>query len=496
MAEKVAIGNINGRSAYQVAVDGGFSGTEAEWLDSLKGDVTPELEAARVAAVGAAEEAADHAAAVQAVTATNDGIMAAVAADEESEFGGQLRNTIAEGIANADISGEVVATGDARYARGLNVTNLAGLRRWEVALADAENSNAVITVMGDSITWGVGSDGNALGDQPGAWDAFRSFAWPVQLRKMLARRTGIPVAENFIGITSGWDYATIAGTASSSPSIGPFGGYTVGGAGGRSLDGSGSTVTIPATKSGTFTDLDVWIWGTGSGVSNPRKPGVSVDAGLQIAAASTPAADFHRLTVSGLADSTHEIVISGFSTSGSGLSYVSHVVTRYSRGIVVNRVGRSGATMQDASGGTQADTARARAIKASVMPGFTNLLIISLGTNDHGAQVPIADYKSRMQEVITEAVNGGACVLLLGEAPAANGSSTTITENAYRNAMRELALANTHVAFTDTRDLFGGRTAAFGEGLFPTSSTVHPSRRGHGLIARSLFELLTQARMS
>ena len=29
---------INGKSAYQLAVDGGFTGTEAEWIVSLKGE--------------------------------------------------------------------------------------------------------------------------------------------------------------------------------------------------------------------------------------------------------------------------------------------------------------------------------------------------------------------------------------------------------------------------------------------------------------------------
>lgn len=33
-----ALGNIqNGKSAYQIAVDNGFSGTETEWLASLRG---------------------------------------------------------------------------------------------------------------------------------------------------------------------------------------------------------------------------------------------------------------------------------------------------------------------------------------------------------------------------------------------------------------------------------------------------------------------------
>lgn len=31
------IGNVNGKSAYEIAVKNGFEGTEQEWLDSLKG---------------------------------------------------------------------------------------------------------------------------------------------------------------------------------------------------------------------------------------------------------------------------------------------------------------------------------------------------------------------------------------------------------------------------------------------------------------------------
>ena len=36
--EKLNSGQLNGKSAYEIAVDDGFTGTEAEWLESLKGD--------------------------------------------------------------------------------------------------------------------------------------------------------------------------------------------------------------------------------------------------------------------------------------------------------------------------------------------------------------------------------------------------------------------------------------------------------------------------
>lgn len=39
--EFVEVPTIRGRSAYQVAVDNGFDGTEAEWLETLKGPIGP-----------------------------------------------------------------------------------------------------------------------------------------------------------------------------------------------------------------------------------------------------------------------------------------------------------------------------------------------------------------------------------------------------------------------------------------------------------------------
>lgn len=40
-----ATADIDGRSAYQIAVDAGFSGTESQWLASLKGEVGEQGEA-------------------------------------------------------------------------------------------------------------------------------------------------------------------------------------------------------------------------------------------------------------------------------------------------------------------------------------------------------------------------------------------------------------------------------------------------------------------
>lgn len=38
--DKKVAGNLTGKSAYQIAVDNGFEGTEQEWLESLKSVLT------------------------------------------------------------------------------------------------------------------------------------------------------------------------------------------------------------------------------------------------------------------------------------------------------------------------------------------------------------------------------------------------------------------------------------------------------------------------
>ena len=42
LLESLGIDGINGKSAYQVAIDNGFVGTQAQWLDSLVGSSTYE----------------------------------------------------------------------------------------------------------------------------------------------------------------------------------------------------------------------------------------------------------------------------------------------------------------------------------------------------------------------------------------------------------------------------------------------------------------------
>ncbi|AWZ25636.1 hypothetical protein CEJ39_16970 [Rhodococcus pyridinivorans] len=132
---------------------------------------------------------------------------------------------------------------------------------------------------------------------------------------------------------------------------------------------------------------------------------------------------------------------------------------------------------------------KTRLLQSTIMPGITDLLIVALGTNDQSQQVPLAEYRARLQDMIDTQVGGSGCVLLLGEPPA-SAPTGTLTEQNYRDTMKALAQDNTHVAFTDMRDLYGPHAEAFGMGLYPTNATVHPSAKGAGVMANAVAELL------
>ncbi|NKT77241.1 hypothetical protein GS882_03265 [Rhodococcus hoagii] len=362
----------------------------------------------------------------------------------------------------------------------LRVTNLEGLQRWADARGNALIRPVSISALGDSITWGVGSDDTANTTDE---DVMRQRSWCVQLRKRLNLTWGAQDANGWMGLRPAFASGALTSGATASASIGPYGSFS---GGGVSITPGGTVSWPTSSKLGAFTEIDVWYWGSDAAVTTPREPLVTIDG----TARNSPTADsatgsLRKVTVTGLADTAHEVVLS---TAG-GTCYLFGVTVRRSpSGFVVNRVAKSGATTNDICG-TQTGAARTRNIDAALLD--SDLLILALGTNDQGSQVALDKYKANLQEVIDRQVARGGCVLLIGEPPRAVPTGE-ITENQYRDAMRSLAGgSNPHVAYTDWRDFFGDGAEAFHRGLFPTYNTVHPSAKGHGVIANAMYELLT-----
>lgn len=83
-----AIQGPQGKSAYEVAVDNGFQGTEKEWLDSLKAPATEAAKAANEAA-SAANSAASRA--ESAVQAANEALQSAQVTEDRIESAEAMR---------------------------------------------------------------------------------------------------------------------------------------------------------------------------------------------------------------------------------------------------------------------------------------------------------------------------------------------------------------------------------------------------------------------
>lgn len=364
------------------------------------------------------------------------------------------------------------------------VHNGAALKGARMAFAESRYRPFTITVVGDSITWGVGSDGNPEQITPldaTQQAAYRQFAWPVQVAANLNASLNLTSTEGWVGASNGWSYSTVTGTAGLSDSLGPFGGFAAGGGGGRSIAGTANSVNYPKDRTRAFTEVDVWYFGTGLGANNPTDPTVEIDGVVSHTSTATVAAGgLMKVTVTGLTDVPHDITVKG--AAGGRTVFHPGVTLRRGNGVVVNRIGRPGATALHATGSAQTGNARSRVIQSAVMPGTTDLLVVALGTNDESQQVPVADFQTRVQELVNNA--GSASVLLLGGPPSRfNGA---IPASAYRDVMKGISGA----AFLDVQDVFGPRAEAESLGLFASPTTVHPSRRGAAVIAKAVTDLL------
>jgi hypothetical protein len=393
----------------------------------------------------------------------------------------ELNGTIADGVV---AEAPPVAQAQSRRILGGRLYNGAKLSRFALARAREDVTPSVVTCLTHSIGWGIGSD-DVNGGMVDPNGLYRENAWPVILRKLFALERGQAPAQNFLGLYPAYGVASLSSSPAPtfSTSLGPFDSYTSSGYayGGYNLYTAGlASITIPSLKAGRFTAIDVLYWGSDSGVTNPVRPKVTIDGVVSDAGTTTVVGgNLNRLRITGLTDAAHEVILGhpGGSTNGC---YVFGVVTHRGSGVIVNRIGAPGAKAYDVAGAA-AGTGRSRNLDASVLAGYSNLVIIELDTNDVGAQTAISTWKTQMQEIITRAVNAGASVLLVASPPMNAGETMTIPESAYRTAMLELSDANAHTAYWDGSGVIGDRTQAVADGLYPPAAptTVHFGTAGH-----------------
>ena len=366
------------------------------------------------------------------------------------------------------------------------VRNRAKLARFETALAT--KARPVITVVGNSISWGVGSDGTGT-TTTGFYETYRQNAWPVLLRKMFAARQGVQPCENFIGAAGLFTYVSNP-TNGAAPygSTGPFGSMTgVGGSGGGvHLPSASATIDIAAARTGVFTELDVIFPGSAAGATG-RIPRVLIDDVEVLAGGGTSTANIEVITITGLSESSHKITLQGAGSSGD--THVTGVVTRRSSGVIVNRIAVPGAKASDVIGASAGfnTTQQHRVMDAAVLAGYSDLVILQFTANEVYGQVSLSSYQSDVQAIVDRATTAGACVLLLADPMVTNEETNyAIKGSQYRAVLQAISDATAHVSYADQNAIFGDRASGEAMGMWP-SGTVHPALEGHRRMADFVF---------
>ena len=364
------------------------------------------------------------------------------------------------------------------------IYNPQGLRRWAAALSNVDTVVPTIWCAGDSLVWGTGFDGtNNNTDEAGAIVK----SWPGRLQQLFARHFGNDCGYIGAGSVATDSRVTLVNATSASTSIGALG-KTV------TSTGSGSvTFAVPAC-----TDLDIIYMSANAENGQPTSGNFAyeVDSGGEVAQGGAEAFAYRVKAVTGLTKTTHTVAFRGKNTN---LAFCAGLRYKSTPGVVVGRFGRPGWTSSDILGlapqNPLSAAGQARVLKAFGM-GSPNLVIILLGYNDWGQQevsgylTTPAVYKTNIQAMVTEVVNAGGCVLLVGnpDSPSVSTPGPAAWTD-YWKAAKEVADENDHVSQVLMSDINGTYTEALALGL-TNSGSVHQSAKGYAHFARGLFNLL------
>lgn len=363
------------------------------------------------------------------------------------------------------------------------VRNRSKLARFETALAT--KACPVITVVGNSISHGVGADGTGSTTN-GFYEPYRQYAWPVLLRKLFAARAGVQPCENFIALSTLFYYVSNpTNSAANYNTVGPFGSMGSGSGGGLYLPSDTATIDIAAARTGVFTELDVILFGTTAGVTG-RIPRVLIDDVEVLAGGGTSATNLTVVPITGLSEAAHKITLQGAGGSGN---YVTGVVTRRSSGVVVNRIAVPGAKASDVIGAGSGynSTQQNRQMDAATLAGYSDLVIIQFTANEIYQQVSLASFQSDLNAIIGRVTAAGGCVLLLGDPQVINEDTAyAIKGSQYRAVLQAISDGNQYVAYADHAAIFGDRANGEAMGMWP-SGTVHPALEGHRRMADFVF---------
>jgi lysophospholipase L1-like esterase len=370
-----------------------------------------------------------------------------------------------------------------------------GLRRARRALDDAQFSPMSVMCIGDSISDGWGSDNPSVNypsttsaSAPSAVNA-ELYSYPSQLRNLFASRF-VGRGVNPAGfLHAKHNLATLSGGGSPGEQQGLHGNKAI------YLNGGGSSLTfaLPAC-----TAVDVLYWEA----SSSQDLVITIDGGtpttithLSGTGVNTGTGTYKWASVTGLSNATHSVVLT------SGLIVICGIRYHSGYGVAVGRMAVAGRSASDSIGVGDFNvesvaTSRANALIAyQATPNALN--IVAFSNNDYSRQASygnsLTEYEATLRAIVAQGAAAGGCTLLLGltmrDLAHPTAATGPIQQVAYWDVMRKIAVDTDHVAHVRLIDMMGSYVTASAAGQMTDGE--HPKRVGHGLIANSVFQLLT-----
>lgn len=425
--------------------------TVAEAIEAVAGDIADET-SARITADGVLQTAIDGKASTGALSTE-----ATTRGNADTALGNRvtpLETLTASGrLSETSLNGAYVARPQVEQPRHL--------RRWTTVLATAGQSQAVVTVLGDSITLGAYAGGTTDTD-------WRKSGYVSHMRRRIQAIYG--------DVGSG--HAKMAEDLRITLSGGSGSGTTGPCQQGRSI-GAGNTVTLVTDEA--CTGFQIAYWNQGGAFT------YNIDGAGAVTVTPTGTDVMALATVTGLSDTTHTIVLTGTGTAHIG----SIRPTRGSNGVVVNRFGRSGMRADTGTGSSQTTANGIRQRDATFKVNGTHLAVMMFGANDIPAGTTPANFRAALK-VGTDYVTalGGCSLLVAGPRYTEIGASSAYPQEDYYDAMSNLAATDDHVAYFDLATVWGTYEDANAADCDFMYDTIHPNALGHHSIGNVLAEIV------
>ena len=378
----------------------------------------------------------------------------------------------------------------------------AGLQIWRAArgLADVAGNKVVpVVCLGDSITWGQGSD-NTLST---ANATAITNGWPGRLRALF----NLDPVTGATACAEGYVFPNDSRVTTAGSPVQNLWASTIFGQGYRLIGGTQTlTITIPAG----VTSIGV-IQGNTNAAFNSGGSGLADVTGLSNINGGANS-NLGALTGTNLPLVTNVAVAAGntFQVVGpaTAQTYISGFILNNAaaNGIQLHRVGLNGSVIASLLGGQTSGAlvksaanqliALQSCYKWLATPG---VLIVSWALNDqqfqagggttsqNGVTLPL--FTAYASQFAQQAVLDGWCVLFLGEPRNSGFSPGNPSMDQYVAALQSIAANNSNMAYIDIGDLFG--TYANGQALgVQVTGSEHPNKAGALDVARMVYSVL------